>query len=313
MKEGRRALLGLLAGAAGLAGFGGCAAPAQAAAGTLTEHHFPSALLGGDWRYQLYLPAGYAEGHRAYPVLYLLHGRGDDLRAWTRCKPLLDELIAAGLIPPLIAVMPDAPWSARGSYYVDSAYSGVERPGRAVETAFIGELLPHIDASYRTDARREARLLAGYSMGGYGALRHVLAHPQLFGAAIVLSPAVYTPLPPRASSAREFGAFGRDQDLFVDEIYRALNYPALLERFSASGLGLRFYICSGDDEYRNPDPAEAEHDIDLEAHRLYKRLARLPNIQAELRIVDGGHDWRVWLPALREGLLMLAPGLVAGR
>ena len=65
-------------------------------------------------------------------MLYLLHGRGDSMSAWTQMKSTLDELIAAEEIPPTIAIMPDAPWSSRASYYVDSAYKGgAIRAGRS--------------------------------------------------------------------------------------------------------------------------------------------------------------------------------------
>ena len=125
-------------------------------------------------------------------MLYLLHGRGDSMSAWMRMQGTLDELIANGDIPPTIAIMPDAPWSSRASYYVDSAYRGAD-PGRPVETAFTQDLIAHVDSTYRTVASRNGRGVAGYSMGGYGAIRYSLAHPDLFGAAIVLSPAVYIP------------------------------------------------------------------------------------------------------------------------
>ena len=125
-------------------------------------------------------------------MLYLLHGRGDSKSAWVQMQGTLDELIANGDIPPTIAIMPDAPWSSRASYYVDSAYRGAD-PGRPVETAFTQDLIAHVDSTYRTVASRNGRGVAGYSMGGYGAIRYSLAHPDLFGAAIVLSPAVYFP------------------------------------------------------------------------------------------------------------------------
>ena len=116
----------------------------------------------------------------------------------------LDELIANGDIPPTIAIMPDAPWSSRASYYVDSAYRGAD-PGRPVETAFTQDLIAHVDSTYRTVAARNGRGVAGYSMGGYGAIRYSLAHPDLFGASIVLSPAVYFPFR-RATRARASSA-----------------------------------------------------------------------------------------------------------
>ena len=93
------------------------------AEGSLTSGSFHSATLGEAINYNVYLPAGYEGSTNRYPVLYLLHGRGDSMSAWTRMQGTLDELIATGEIPPTIAIMPDAPWSSRASYYVDSAYT----------------------------------------------------------------------------------------------------------------------------------------------------------------------------------------------
>lgn len=256
--------------------------------------------------FQLYLPPGYADtGTRRYPLLMLLHGRGDTMAAWARVQPLLDTLIASGEIPPLIAVLPDAPWSQRASYYVDSAHA----QGQPAQSLLLDELLPHIDARWPTRTERSARIVGGYSMGGYGALRFALARPQAFGAALVLSPAVYTPLPPTGSSAREFGAFGRGPALFVDEVYEALGYPALLPGLAAKGTALRIFVAAGDGEYKHPDPQDALQDIDMQAHWLFHRLARQPQCRTALRILGGGHDWSVWLPAFREGLRWAAAEL----
>jgi enterochelin esterase-like enzyme len=271
-----------------------------AAPGTITEASFASVTLGEPISYNVYLPAGYAGSTDRYPVLYLLHGRGDSKSAWTQMKGALDELIASGEIQPTIAIMPDAPWSSRASYYVDSAYTGAD-PGRAVETAFTKDLIAHVDSAYRTVANRTGRGVAGYSMGGYGALRYSIAHPDLFGAAIVLSPAVYYPTSPRDSSTREFGAFGKGRTLFVDSIYQKLNYPAVFPSFEATGLPLPMYIAVGDDEFKNLEPKDYSHDLDFEAHVLFNQAVRVDNLTAELRVVDGGHDWDVWGPQFVEG------------
>ena len=273
---------------------------AAVAAGSLTEASFQSATLQEPIAYNVYLPAGYEASSKSYPVLYLLHGRGDSKSAWTQMKGTLDELIAAGEIPPTIAIMPDAPWSSRASYYVDSAYTGAD-PGRKVETAFTTDLIAHVDSSYRTVANRLGRGVAGYSMGGYGALRYSLAHPDLFGAAIVLSPAVYYPEPPSDSSTREFGAFGKGKRLFVEKIYRDLNYPAVFDSFEEAGLPLPMFIAVGDDEFKNERPEDFQHDLDFEAHVLFNQAVRVDNLTAELRVVDGGHDWDVWGPTFVEG------------
>lgn len=275
------------------------------AEGSLTQVSFASKVLGGNLDYLVYLPAGYETARLRYPAIYLLHGRGDNLASWARIKASLDELIAQGKIPPTIAILPDAPSSKRGNYFVDSEYTGADMPGAQVETAFVRELIPQVDAAYRTITDRAGRAIGGYSMGGYGALRYALVYPEMFSAAMVLSPAVYVPLPPADSSTREFGAFGRGETLFVDEIYQAKNYPALLNGFAAKNLQLRLFIAVGDDEYKNPKPEEARHDIDFEAHLLFNRVTRVPNIAAELRVLDGGHSWDVWKPAFREGALYI--------
>lgn len=277
------------------------------AAGTVIPKVFASASLKQDLAYLLYLPPGYnATGAAKYPVLYLLHGRGDRMAAWTNITADLDQLIVAGRISPVIAIMPDAPASKRAGYYIDSRFTGSADkklpPGEPVETAFTKDLIAHVDATHPTKADRAGRIVAGYSMGGYGALRYSLVHPELFGAAIVLSPAVYFPLPPPGSSTREFGAFGNGTLTFDPEIYTALNYPALILAFTQRESPLLMFIAVGDDEHANVDPADASHDLDYEAHTLYNRIRRVPLIKSQFRIVDGGHNWGVWRPAFIEGL-----------
>ncbi|MEV0716045.1 alpha/beta hydrolase-fold protein [Asanoa sp. NPDC050611] len=298
--------------ALGLAGaVPGTAGAERPRVGTLTTATAPSAALGGTIDYTVYLPYGYdPAGATRYPVLYLLHGRGDTMQAWTRVKADLDRLISEGTVPPVIAVLPDAPWSTRGNYYVDSSYTGADDPGRPVETAFTRDLVSHVDATYRTAAHRGARLVGGYSMGGAGALRYALAHADLFANALVLSPAVYRPLPPADSSAREFGAFGSGSSKFSDEVYQRLNYPALLTGRDKD-LPVRMYIAVGDDEWANPDPADAAHDLDYEAATLYNSVRRADGVAAEFRVIDGGHDWDVWRPAFVDGLTHLAGTLSA--
>lgn len=283
--------------------------PTPFAEGSLEEHAFDSATLGRPLRYAVYLPVGYPAANLRYPVLYLLHGRGDNLASWARVRPELDALIAEGVIPPVVAVMPDAPSSERAGYYVDSAYTGGESPGAQVETALLTELIPHVEENFAVQADRAGRVVGGYSMGGYGALRYALAYPEMFSAAIVLSPAVYTPLPPADSSTREFGAFGEADQRFVNAIYQRLNYPALLADFATRGQPVRIFIAVGDDEYKNPNPEDALHDIDMEAHLAYNRLARVPNVRAELRVLDGGHGWDVWTPGFVAALRYLGPTL----
>jgi len=278
--------------------------------GTLTTGSAFSAALGESISYELYLPNGYDASQDRYPTLYLLHGRGDTMQAWTQVKDDLDGLISSGAIPPTIVVMPDAPWAGRGSWYVDSQYTGSDYPGRPVETALTHDLVGAIDAAYRTVPDRAARGIGGYSMGGYGAIRYVLAHPNVFSAALVLSPAVYTPLPPSDSSTRDYGAFGQGATRFVDSVYQGLNYPALLPTVSPD-LPVHLYIAVGDDEYVNPNPLDAEHDLDFESAKLYNVVKRQAGVTAEFRELNGGHDWDVWRPGFLDGVQDLFRHLTA--
>ena len=138
-------------------------------------------------------------------------------------------------------------------------------------------------------------------MGGYGAMRYSIAHPDLFAASIVLSPAVYFPMPPSDSSAREFGAFGQGNATFSRPATRTLNYPDELKRFEAKNLPSHMFIAVGDDEYQNPNWTDYTHDLDFEAHILYKWTEHTPNLSSELRVLNGGHDWDVWGPEFEEG------------
>ena len=171
----------------------------------------------------------------------------------------------------------------------------------------MNDLIPHVDATYRTLSQREGRLVGGYSMGGYGALRYVLAYPQTFAGAIVLSPAVYTPLPPLDSSTREFGAFGIGDNLFDEKLYQNLNYPSLVADFEATSQRVGVFIAVGDDEWKHPNPEDQRHDLDLEAHLVFNTLSRVRNIEAEFRVYDGGHDWMVWRRGFVEGMRFLSP------
>lgn len=284
----------------------------QDAESRVSREEFDSTSLNRTYRYTLYLPAGYEDSGTRYPVIYLLHGRGDTMDAWLNVRSVLDTMIANGDIPPIIAVMPDMPSSDRAGYYIDSQYTGTLYKAEAVETAFMNDLLPHIDSTYRTLTNREGRLVGGYSMGGYGALRYSMAYPDQFVGALVLSPAVYIPLPPVDSSTREFGAFGKDDSLFDESVYQSLNYPSLAEPLAETGLPLSMFIAVGDDEWKNPNPDDRLHDLDMEAHMVFNQVSRIPNVSSEFRVYNGGHDWDVWERGFIEGMQYLANVIKTG-
>jgi len=133
----------------------------------------------------IYLPPSYGKGPSHYPVMYLLHGYlGSDVQ-WLQgnlnVPKIADRLIAAGKIREMLVVMPNGSNKFLGSMYTDSVTTG------NWEEFLSRDLVHYIDTKYRTAARAESRGIAGHSMGGYGALKLAMKHPDVFGAVYALS------------------------------------------------------------------------------------------------------------------------------
>ncbi|HEV3081875.1 MAG TPA: DUF4965 domain-containing protein [Gemmataceae bacterium] len=131
---------------------------------------FDGKNVGRKMKYNIVLPAKYAQSSARYPVLYLLHGYSSNYTAWARMG--VPEYARQF---DLIVVMPDA----GNSWYVNWAQSDEAQVNRW-EDFIIKDLIGHVDAAYRTIARREGRAINGLSMGGYGGLMLGLRHPDLF-------------------------------------------------------------------------------------------------------------------------------------
>jgi len=143
-------------------------------------HTFESKAAKAKVSYHLYTPEVYdAEKERRFPVLYWLHGSGGGLAGIAPVSTWFDTTIREGKIPPMLIVFPNG---LASSMWCDSKDGVVP-----METIVIKELLPHIDATFRTIAAREGRIIEGFSMGGYGAARLGFKYPQLFGAVSILA------------------------------------------------------------------------------------------------------------------------------
>lgn len=145
-----------------------------------------SSIVENKFMYSIYLPPYYHNSNEGFPVLYLLHGiRGDETSWIDRCKIhiIIDSLIQIKELPPLIIVMPDG----KNSYYINDYL--LQYP---YEDIFIKEFIPYIDSTYKTISNTRYRIIAGLSMGGYGALINSIKHTDIFGTCIALSAAVRT-------------------------------------------------------------------------------------------------------------------------
>ncbi len=175
-----------------------------------------SIIIGGDVSYLVYLPPGYdKETQKRYPVIYWLHGMGGNIRAGAAVfVPLLDAAIKQGSMPPVIVVLPNG---MVNSFYCDTA----DGP-HPVESVIIKELIPHIDETYRTLPKREARIIQGFSMGGYGAAHLGFKYPELFGTVIVNSGALLDPYATLNPTGPMVHVFGENQERRKSEHPREL-------------------------------------------------------------------------------------------
>jgi S-formylglutathione hydrolase FrmB len=249
------------------------AASWSASASTIISQKLQSPTLNREWVYNVYLPDGYETGKLRYPVMYLLHGNGADQNEWVtlgNMQQTVDQLIKDGQMPPAVIVMP----SATTTWYVDRK--------EMMETAFLKDLFPEIEAKFRVMKERTGRVIGGESMGGYGSLRFVLKYPEMFAAAALISPAIYNPEPPETSSARRVGVFG--SDTFDPEAWKSLNYPTLLDGFFAKNITMPLYVGSGDDD---------DFMIEGQATTFYE-LWRQKKQPGELRIYNGPHSFEAF-------------------
>jgi enterochelin esterase-like enzyme len=147
--------------------------PCGEATGRLLEGTFPSAILGEEQRYSIYLPPCYRASERLYPTLYLFHGQA----SWSTWDYLgvaeaADAGIADGTLPPFLMVLP-----------VDGGLADTTSGGdRSFEGLVLNELIPVIEDHYCAWPAREGRAVGGISRGGYWSLEIAFRHPDLFRA-----------------------------------------------------------------------------------------------------------------------------------
>jgi S-formylglutathione hydrolase FrmB len=259
---------------------------------------FESKLVGKSLPYNVVLPPLYdAPQSRAvrYPVIYLLHGLGGGAGDWVSNRA---RLAAHAAHYRFIIVTPEG----RDGWYTDSATVATDK----FETYILEELIPDVERRYRALSTRDARAVAGLSMGGYGALKFGVKHPQMFTLAASLSGAFgaasWEANDPgllafvRPSIARTYGAMDsparRENDLF--KLFSDL--PP--ERFPA--LPFIYFDCGTEDFLINSNRALSE--------LLLKR--KIPH---EYRQMPGAHSWPYWDAQVQEVLKLAARKLRAAQ
>lgn len=166
--------------------------------GTVSKVWYHSDALDLDRRLTVYTPAGYETSGKRYPVFYLLHGMGGDENAWSelgRTAQIMDNLIAQGKAKPMIVVMTNgnaaleaAPGESSQGFTAPSMNLPKTMEG-SFETAF-PEVVKFIDKTYRTQANKKGRAIAGLSMGGFHSMHISKQYPDMFNYVGLFSAAI---------------------------------------------------------------------------------------------------------------------------
>ena len=234
--------------------------------GQVAAVYYQSKALGVPRRMHVYTPPGYTRGNQRYPVLYLLHGAGDNDQSWLmagRANFILDNLIAEGKAKPMIVVMP-------------AGHTPPGQGGAPATDAFardlLGDVEPYVEQNYRTLPGREQRAIAGLSMGGQQTLNVGLTNLDKFSHLGVFSS----------------GWFGENgAATFARAHETVLSDPRINDRIKL------FWFATGKDDFVLPSTKAALAMLDQ--HK----------IRHSYKETEGGHTWPNWRAYLNEFVPLL--------
>jgi putative tributyrin esterase len=251
---------------------------------TVQDVSFFSAALNRQMTYRVFLPVELVSG-QLLPVVYLLHGQGDDYRTWSNYT---DVARYAALIPPggLILVMPEG----ASSYYTNAA----GKPEDKYQDYLVDDLISDVEARFQAAKGRANRAIIGISMGGFAVVKLALSRPELFIFAGALSPAIDV-------TRRRFTLRSAEQWLRFRIIFgprgsktRDSSDPFLLVRSANPEAAPYLYLSAGEQESL------------VEPNRLFAACLRERQFSYEFHTTPGGHNWGEWnaqIPACFESLL----------
>jgi S-formylglutathione hydrolase FrmB len=241
---------------------------------------FQSHVLQWPVRYCVMLPPGYEKNsEKKYPVLYFLHGLGEDEQVLMRSGAwgLIEDLRRSGKVGDFLVVVPEG----RATFFINSA-GGQDR----YSDFFIREFMPHVESQYRVDRNRTTRGITGLSMGGFGALRFAFAFPELFSSVSVQSPALITETPQQLNADLRNagpvaqllgGVFGNPINLAH---WRENNPHTLAEKNRIQISNQAIYINCGEQD---------EYGFAVGATKLHKQL-QSEKVRHEFHLYPGGHN-----------------------
>lgn len=233
--------------------------------GVVRLHEYQSRSLGRLRRLQVYTPSGYEKSRTKFPVLYLLHGAGDNEATWValgRAHLIADNLFAWGKATPAIIVMTDGHALPPGPRSTNAAERA--RSLAAFEGDLLQDVIPFIEANYRVREGPSYRAIIGLSMGGGQSLNIGLNHPELFAWVGGMSSSVFNP---------------------ETTITHALNDSSSTNR----RLKLLWFACGKDDSL-------------LKRNQEFDELLTARGIRHTFKLTDGNHSWPVWRRYLAEFL-----------
>ncbi|MGB5170207.1 MAG: alpha/beta hydrolase family protein [Eudoraea sp.] len=257
-----------------------------------------STLLDTEVKYSIYLPEGYEESNRHYPVVYLLNGYTGDETSWIEAggmQRIVDHEIAAGTIQEMVIVMPDGD---------DRLYMNRTDGTYPYEDMFITELLPFIQKEYRVRSGKRYTAISGLSMGGAGSLKLALKYDKLFGAVAAYSSAVFTEESVTTSDQEAMNGYvSKAMPDMVDlkgkkRLNKSYSEYDVLQLVNSKDTELlksvKIYFDCGDDDF-----------LTLGNAALHKEMI-IKQIPHEYRVRDGAHTWFFWRESLPVGLKFIS-------
>lgn len=292
-----------IAGILALAGNAAQASPSQewatppVVAPRLEQRIFHSIAANAKASYHVFTPEVYDDDKtRRFPVLYWLHGHGGGEKGLPKLTEFFDRAMREGKLPPALIVFPNG---MAESMWVNSKDGKVP-----METVLIDELIPQVDANFRTIASRSGRLIEGFSMGGYGAARLGFKYPEIFGAISVLAAGPMQLIfdaatgPSKSAAARVRvlkKVYGNDQAYF-----KAQSPWVIAEQYADAVRGrskIRIAVGSSDD-LMVPNQDFADHLSRLRVTHDYYLLPNVDHDQLSLFHALGESNWDFYRVAL---------------